>query len=153
MAARRPEVHHAAPRCLLTLHERANGAELDGEGIQAWVEWEIEAMRWRVPVEIARSRSGGPDRLVGGRPGEGEAPPRPRLRLAQVGSKGREGDSEEIRRRLVCSPGLEEVGTPVSRGSRGGEGVEMRLLEFSVGRGAGISSKAPKIVFNERKGT
>ncbi len=48
------EVHHAAPRCLLTLHERANGAELDGEGIQAWVEWEIEAMRWRVPVEISR---------------------------------------------------------------------------------------------------
>jgi hypothetical protein len=49
------EVHHAAPRCLLTLHERANGAALDGEGIQAWVEWEMEAMRWRVPVEIARS--------------------------------------------------------------------------------------------------
>jgi hypothetical protein len=47
-------VHHAAPRCLLTLHEKANVAELDGEGIQAWVEWEIEAMRWRVPVEIAR---------------------------------------------------------------------------------------------------
>jgi hypothetical protein len=40
---------------LLTLHERANGAQLDGEGIQAWVEWEIEAIRWRVPVEIARS--------------------------------------------------------------------------------------------------
>ena len=55
MAARKPEIHHAAPRCLLTLHERANGAELDGEGIQAWVEWEIEASRWRVPVEIDRS--------------------------------------------------------------------------------------------------
>ncbi len=54
MAAHKPELHHAAPRCLLTLHERANGAELDGEGIQAWVEWEMEAMRWRVPVEIAR---------------------------------------------------------------------------------------------------
>jgi hypothetical protein len=27
----------------------------------------------------------------------------------------------------------------------------MRLLEYSVGRGAGISSKAPKIVFNEKK--
>jgi thymidylate synthase len=54
VAARKAEVHHAAPRCLLTLHERANGAELDGEGIQAWVEWEIEAMRWRVPGEIAR---------------------------------------------------------------------------------------------------
>ena len=49
------EVHHVAPRCLLTLHERANGSSLDGEGIQAWVEWEIEAMRWRVPVEISRS--------------------------------------------------------------------------------------------------
>ena len=55
VSAHIPEIHHAAPRCLLTLHERANGAELDGEGIQAWVEWEIEAMRWRVPVEIARS--------------------------------------------------------------------------------------------------
>ena len=54
MSARKPEVHHAAPRCLLTLNERAKGASLDGEGIQAWVEWEIEAMRWRVPVEIAR---------------------------------------------------------------------------------------------------
>jgi hypothetical protein len=60
VAAHKPEVHHAAPRCLLTLHERANGTDLDGEGIlawlefQAWVEWEIEAMRWRVPVEIAR---------------------------------------------------------------------------------------------------
>ena len=53
--ARKPEVHHAVPRCLLTLHEKANGASLDGEGIQAWVEWEIEASRWRVPVEIARS--------------------------------------------------------------------------------------------------
>jgi hypothetical protein len=51
-----PEVHHAAPRCLLTLHERANGKTgLDGEAIQAWVEWEWEAMRWRVPVEISRS--------------------------------------------------------------------------------------------------
>jgi hypothetical protein len=54
VAAREPEVHHAAPRCLLSLHERANGATaLDGEGIQAWVEWELEAMRWWVPVEIS----------------------------------------------------------------------------------------------------
>ena len=48
-----------APRCLLTLYERANGlpdgTSLDGEGIQAWLEWEMEAMRWRVPVEISRS--------------------------------------------------------------------------------------------------
>jgi hypothetical protein len=53
---RRPEeeLHHAAPRCLISLHEKANGTSLDGEGIQAWVEWEMEAMRWRVPVEISR---------------------------------------------------------------------------------------------------
>ena len=56
MVAREPEVHHAAPRCLISLHERANGsAELDGEGIQAWLEWEMEAMRWRIPVEIERA--------------------------------------------------------------------------------------------------
>jgi hypothetical protein len=34
------EAHHAAPRCLISLHERANnGASLDGQGIQAWLEW------------------------------------------------------------------------------------------------------------------
>src|SRR5215211_1839513 len=49
------EAHHAAPRCLISLHEKANGTSLDGEGIQAWLEWEWEAMRWSVPVEIARS--------------------------------------------------------------------------------------------------
>src|SRR3954471_18060384 len=48
------ELHHAALRCLLSLHERANGTSLDGEGIQAWLEWEMEAMRWRVSVEISR---------------------------------------------------------------------------------------------------
>jgi hypothetical protein len=52
--ARKPELHHAAPRCLISLHEKANGTSLDGEGIQAWVEWEMEAMRWRVPVEISK---------------------------------------------------------------------------------------------------
>jgi len=56
VVAQKPEVHHAAPRCLLGLHDRANGAAtLDGEGIQAWIEWEWEAMRWRVPVEISRA--------------------------------------------------------------------------------------------------
>ena len=49
------ELHHAAPRCLISLHEKANGSSsLEGEGIQAWLEWEMEAMRWRVPVEISR---------------------------------------------------------------------------------------------------
>jgi hypothetical protein len=54
LVAREPEVHHVAPRCLFSLYERANGTTtLNGEGIQAWVEWELKAMRWRVPVEIS----------------------------------------------------------------------------------------------------
>jgi hypothetical protein len=50
------EVHHAVPRCLLRLHDEARdpSGDLDGAGIQAWLEWEWEAMRWGVPVEIAR---------------------------------------------------------------------------------------------------
>jgi hypothetical protein len=55
VAGREAEVHHAAPRCLVSLHERANGLPLDGEGIQAWLEWEWEATRWRVSVEISRA--------------------------------------------------------------------------------------------------
>ena len=56
MAACNPEdAHRADPRRLLGFHERANGAELDGEGIQAWLEWEWEATRWRVPAEISRA--------------------------------------------------------------------------------------------------
>ena len=55
MSTNDPQVHHAAPRCLISLHEKANGTtSLDGEGIEVWLEWEWEAMRWRVPVEISR---------------------------------------------------------------------------------------------------
>ncbi len=48
------EVHHAVPRCLLRHHDEAVNGDLVGEGIQAWLEWEWEAIRWGVPVEIAR---------------------------------------------------------------------------------------------------
>ena len=44
------EQHHAVPQCLLRLHDTA----LDGEGVEAWVEFTLECERWRVPVEIAR---------------------------------------------------------------------------------------------------
>ena len=40
VGARKQEAHHAAPRCLISLHERATGTALDGEAIQAWLEWE-----------------------------------------------------------------------------------------------------------------
>jgi hypothetical protein len=50
------EVHHAVPRCLLRLHDEARvpSGDLVGASIQAWLEWEWEAMRWGVPAEIAR---------------------------------------------------------------------------------------------------
>ena len=53
MAAHNLERHHAAPRCLLRLHEEAEG-ELRLAGVGAWLEFELEAERWGVPVEIPR---------------------------------------------------------------------------------------------------
>src|SRR5215218_7526191 len=90
------EAHHAAPRCLISLHEKANGTSLDGEGIQAWLEWEWEAMRWRVPVEISR------DELEAARVSQGGAPRGEALRLAartvpqnRLGSSSRRGDDDD----------------------------------------------------------
>ena len=54
MGAHTEELHHAVPRCLLRLYEDATNGDLDGAGIEAWLEFEIEAMRWGVPVEISR---------------------------------------------------------------------------------------------------
>jgi hypothetical protein len=48
------ELHHAAPRCLLRLHDAAVSSDLDGAGIQAWMEFEHECVRWGIDVEIAR---------------------------------------------------------------------------------------------------
>jgi hypothetical protein len=47
------EVHHAVPRCLLRLHDAAQD-ELRLGGVGAWLEFEHEAQRWGVPVEIPR---------------------------------------------------------------------------------------------------
>jgi hypothetical protein len=49
------EVHHAVPRCLLTLWDEANGCIPDAEISEAWLEFTLEAERWRVPVEISRA--------------------------------------------------------------------------------------------------
>lgn len=56
MAAEERELHHAVPRCLLRLREAADG-ELRfprEAGVGAWLEFEHEAERWGVPVEILR---------------------------------------------------------------------------------------------------
>lgn len=49
------EVHHAVPRCLLRLKDRADDhPELDGEGIQRWLDYELEALRWGVDPDVSR---------------------------------------------------------------------------------------------------
>ena len=54
MAAHTEELHHAAPRCLLRLWDEANGTLPDRGISPAWLEWEDEAGRWGVPVEVDR---------------------------------------------------------------------------------------------------
>lgn len=44
-----PERHHLVPRCLLRLHDAVGG-----DHVEAWISWEEEAQRWRIPVTISR---------------------------------------------------------------------------------------------------
>jgi len=49
------EVHHTVPRCLLSLRDRADAhQELDGEGLQLWLDYELEALRWGVDPDVSR---------------------------------------------------------------------------------------------------
>ena len=49
------EVHHRVPRCLLRLRGRAEArAGLDGEGIQLWLDYEHEALRWGVDPDVSQ---------------------------------------------------------------------------------------------------
>ncbi len=42
-------------RCLLRLRDQAEAHdEFDGEGIQLWVEYELEALRWGVDPDVSR---------------------------------------------------------------------------------------------------
>lgn len=99
MGADKVEAHHTAPRCLLRLHEKANGAasgaSLDGEAIQAWLEWEMEAMRWRVPVEIDRSDL---ERLIDGSTKVMERTPHRLLHESDWQRWGSWGGRETVRR-------------------------------------------------------
>ena len=61
MAAPRPaapavEVHHEIPRCLLGLRDLADAhpEPLSGEGIQLWMDYECEAMRYGVDPDASR---------------------------------------------------------------------------------------------------
>ena len=51
------EIHHEIPRCLLGLRDRADAHPnpLSGEGIQLWLDFECEAMRWGVDPDVGRN--------------------------------------------------------------------------------------------------
>jgi hypothetical protein len=49
------EVHHAVPQCLLRLRDRADAhQELDGAGIQLWLDYELEVLRYGIDPDISR---------------------------------------------------------------------------------------------------
>ena len=54
MAACRFEVHHCVPRSLLSFYDRFVTGDLDGEGLQAWWNWEEEAFRYGVDPDLSR---------------------------------------------------------------------------------------------------
>ena len=55
-AAPAVDVHHEIPRCLLRLRDRADEHPdpLSGEGIQLWLDYELEAMRYGVDPDASR---------------------------------------------------------------------------------------------------
>jgi hypothetical protein len=147
------EAHHAAPRCLISLHERANGTSLDGEGIQAWLEWEWEAMRWRVPVEISR------DELEALVERSTVVLEREKHRLIHEGDWrrwGSRGGRETLRRygprwfSLLARRRWGRIG-----GAGGREGVPVRYVTQGAGlevTSPNIASTPPRIVFKARRG-
>jgi hypothetical protein len=49
------ELHHGVPRCLLRLRDRADErTEIDGEGIQRWMDWECEALLYGIDPDTPR---------------------------------------------------------------------------------------------------
>lgn len=50
----RQEVHHSVPQCLLRLRDRADAHhEFDGEGLQLWLDYELEALRFGVDPDVS----------------------------------------------------------------------------------------------------
>jgi len=49
------EIHRAVPRCLLRIRDRADAhQEFDGEGIQLWLDYELEALRFGLDPDVSR---------------------------------------------------------------------------------------------------
>ena len=49
------EIHHRVPQCLLRLRDRADAhQDLDREGLQLWLDYELEALRYGVDPDVFR---------------------------------------------------------------------------------------------------
>ena len=49
------QLHHQVPRCLLRLRDKAEDhPELDGEGLQLWMEYELEAHAHGIDPDVGR---------------------------------------------------------------------------------------------------
>jgi hypothetical protein len=48
------EIHHCTPQYLLGMRDRADEADLDGAGIEAWLEYEAECFRAGVDPDVSR---------------------------------------------------------------------------------------------------
>ena len=49
------EIHHRVPQCLLGLRDAADAGEMDGAGLQVWLNYEMEAMLWGINPDIERN--------------------------------------------------------------------------------------------------
>ena len=51
------ELHHRVPQCLLRLRDRADAhPELDGEGLQLWLDYELEALHYGIDPDLSREK-------------------------------------------------------------------------------------------------
>jgi hypothetical protein len=49
------ELHHSVPQCLLRLRDRTDThQELDGEGLQLWLDYELEALHSGIDPDVSR---------------------------------------------------------------------------------------------------
>ena len=91
------EVHHEVPRCLLRLRDRADRhpEPLNGEGLQLWLDYECEALRYGVDPDVS------PEELAALIEGSTVELPREEHRAIHAGQWaewGRRGGTETLRR-------------------------------------------------------
>ena len=96
-AASAVEIHHEIPRCLLGLRDRADAHPdpLSGEGLQLWLDYECEALRYVVDPDVS------PEELVALIDGSAVELAREEHRAIHAGRRaewGRLGGTETLKR-------------------------------------------------------